>query len=83
MEYLRLLIPLCFIQLLNAASVDLFYPYGIALDQNLDVGNGDDSSSEEYPLRIPIVFYSQRKSSVWVSLSLKSLSSNYLKFFAV
>lgn len=67
MEGIRLLITLCILHLLNAASIDLLYPYGIALDLNLDVGNGDDSASEEYPLRTPIVFYSQRKNSVWVS----------------
>lgn len=50
---------------LHAASVDQFYPYGITIDESLDIG--DDVASDKYNLDIPIVFYSQRKSEVWVS----------------
>ncbi|KAF6039100.1 Ndg [Bugula neritina] len=50
---------------LHAASVDQFYPYGITIDESLDIG--DDVASDKYNLDIPIVFYSQRKSEVWIS----------------
>lgn len=67
MEASRLLIVCSFLHIIYAANVDLFYPYGIALDQNLNVIDGDDIASEEYELKNPIVFYSERKNSVWVS----------------
>lgn len=51
--------------LTDSAGVHLFYPFGLGLDQSLDLG--DDVASEKFILDIPVVFYSQRKNEVWVS----------------
>lgn len=50
---------------LLGAPVDSFYPYGIGLDDSLDIA--DDISSEKFTLDVPIVFYGERKYDVWVS----------------
>lgn len=54
----------CVLATVLSAGVDLFYPYGVGLDQELELG--DDVSSEKLVLKMPIVFYGERKYDVWV-----------------
>lgn len=46
------------------ASVDSFYPYGIGLDESLDIG--DDLSSDKFTLDMPIVYFGERRYDLWV-----------------
>ena len=57
---------LALITLSQAAGVDSFFPFGLGLDESLPIG--DNSTSNQINLDIPIVFYTERKNSVWVSL---------------
>lgn len=56
----------CLLVTVLSAGVDLFYPYGVGLDQELELG--DDVSSEKFTLKWPIVFYGERKYDVWVGI---------------
>lgn len=49
----------------SGANVADFYPYGASMDQNI-TGN-DTRTSEKLTMDVPIVYYSQRRFSVWVS----------------
>lgn len=67
------------ISLCEGISYDLFYSYGYQFGDEV-LERGDDVSSNEISLDVPIVFYDQRYNSIFVSTTM--LFAFSLSFFS-
>ena len=65
---LRIFVTLCsFCTFISGVPLKLFYPFGTDVGDTV-LTKGDDISSDEVFLTVPIVFYDQRYSSIYVSM---------------
>lgn len=64
----QLIILICSFQRQFSLSINELYPFGPSVDERLAIDSADGSSAE-IPLSVPIVYYENRYSSIFVSVA--------------